>query len=207
VEGAGLPEGAWVGGDSWFGSVLSAVAVMDKFGVHSTWVIKQNSDFFPMTVIHSIIKARHDKRPAGHWVVLRAKISAVQLLAIGYAWSQSSISYFISTCGSTFPATQSYTTHYEDEFGIIQTKQIPRPHLLEWVYDYLPIIDEHNKQRQSILNLERKWPTNNCWFRLLVTMVGMSVVDLFRIYLNFDKLHYIQSLSFLISYVRTFGNA
>jgi hypothetical protein len=65
------------------------------------------------------------------------------LIAIGYAWSQKSVSYFISTCGSTNPASHSYETHFEDEFGVIQTKYIARPHLLEWVYNYLPLIDEH----------------------------------------------------------------
>ena len=57
VEGAGIPKGGWVGGDSWFGSVLSAVEVQVRFGVHSTWVIKQNHDFFPMVAIQSVIKA------------------------------------------------------------------------------------------------------------------------------------------------------
>jgi hypothetical protein len=98
-----------------------------------------------------------------------------------------SYSYFVSTCGSTYPAEQSYTTHFEDEFGIVSTKQISQPHLLEWVYDFLPLINEHNRQQQNILNLERKWPTKCCWFRLLVTIVGMSVVDLFRIYLTRTK--------------------
>ena len=125
VEGAKLPCGGWVGGDSWFGSVLSAVEVMTQFGVHSTWVIKQNSDFFLMMAIHSVLKARYSDRPAGHWVVFRTKINGVQILAISYAWSQSSVSYFVSTCGSTYPAADFYEAHYEDEFGVVSTRQIP----------------------------------------------------------------------------------
>ena len=65
--------------------------------------------------------------------------------------------------------------------------KIPWPHLLEWVYNYLPLIDEHNKQWQSSLWLEKKWPTKNCWFHLLITVVGMSAVDLHHIYLNHNK--------------------
>lgn len=42
----------------------------------------------------------------------------------------------------------------------------------------------------SLLRLEKKWPTKNCWFRLLVTLVGMSVVDCLHIYLNHDKNKY-----------------
>jgi len=40
VEGAKIPKGGWVGGDSWFGSTSTAVEVMNKFGVNSTWIKK-----------------------------------------------------------------------------------------------------------------------------------------------------------------------
>ncbi len=190
VEGAQLPPGGWAGGDSWFGSVLSAVEVMTRFKVHSTWVIKQNSDFFPMAAIHSVLTARCGDKPAGHWVVFKTTINGIKLAAIGYAWSHSSVSYFVTTCGSTHPAVNSYETHFEDEFGVVQTRKIRRPRILEWVYDYLPLLDEHNKQRQSLLRLEKKWPTKNCWFRLITTLVGMSIVDLHCVYLNHDKAKY-----------------
>ncbi len=190
VKGAGIPEGGWVGGDAWFGSVMSAVEVKKHFNVESTWVVKQNVDYFPVVPFCAVLKVLYGDRPAGHWVVFKTEISSVRLLAIAYAWSQTSIAYFVSTCGSTSPAAQSYETHFEDEFGVVTTKKIARPHLLEWVYDYLPLIDKHNKQRQSILALEKKWPTKNCWFHLLTTLVGMSVVDLFWIYLNHDRAHY-----------------
>jgi len=118
------------------------------------------------------------------------ELSGVKLLAIGFAWSQSSISYFLSKCGSTNPAANSYMTHFEDEFGTICTWSIPQPSILEWVYDYLPLIDEHNKQRQNLLHLKKKWPTKNCWFHLLTTLVGMCVVDMHRVYLNHNKHKY-----------------
>ena len=51
-------------------------------------------------------------------------------------------------------------------------------------YEYLPLIDEHNRQRQSILNMERKWCTKDVWFRLLTTMTGMCVVGMNRCYIN-----------------------
>jgi hypothetical protein len=46
VEGADIPQGGWVGGDSWFGSVMSAVEVGLRFGVNSTWIIKQNQQWY-----------------------------------------------------------------------------------------------------------------------------------------------------------------
>ncbi len=33
------------------------------------------------------------------------------------------------------------------------------------------------KQQQKILGLEQKWPTWNCWFWPLTTLLGMIIVD------------------------------
>jgi hypothetical protein len=98
--------------------------------------------------------------------------------------------YLLSTCGSTEPSEKMYTSYFEDGFGNVACKEIPRPRIAHLLYDYLPLIDEHNKQRQSILGLERKWPTRKCWFRLLTTLVGMCVVDMHRLYHNLRPSEY-----------------
>jgi hypothetical protein len=92
--------------------------------------------------------------------------------------------YLLSTCGSTEPSEKMYTSYFEDEFGNIACKEIPHPRIAQLLYDYLPLIDEHNKQQKSILGLERKWPTRKCWFRLLRTLVGMCIVDMHHLYRN-----------------------
>ena len=163
---------------------------MTKFGIHSTWIIKQNQHWFPMKPLYAVLKARFKDRPAGHWVTFTAEISGVKLIAVAYAWSQHGISYLLSTCGSTEPSERMYTSYFEDDFGNVGSKEVSRPKLAHLLYDYLPLIDEHNKQRQKILGLERKWPTRNCWFRLLTTLIGMCLVDMHRIYRNKKKGYY-----------------
>ena len=173
VEGAGLSEGSWVGGDSWFGSVLTAVEVKLQHGVHSTWIIKQNSNLYPKAPLQAILKARFGDRPAGHWVVMRATIGEVPLIALAYAWSKVGVSFFLSTCGSTGPSEHNYEGRDEDEFGHVATTSFERPEVASFLYERLPLIDEHNRQRQSFLALEKCWPTQNCWFRLLTSVVGI----------------------------------
>ena len=163
VDGANVPPNGWVGGDAWFGSVSSAIEVYKKFNVHSTFVIKNNTHLYPMEALHSVLTARFPK-PVGHWVVFTTKIAGVDLFACAYAWSQSRVSYFISTTGNTLPSKDTYRTQFEDEFGCVSYKDIPRPVFADLLYDFLPLIDEHNKQHQNILNLERCWPTRNVWF-------------------------------------------
>jgi hypothetical protein len=80
-----------------------------------------------------------------------------------------------------------YQSAFEDDFGNVNYKFLPRPQLAHSIFEYLPLIDEHNKQHQAVLGLERKWPTKCCWTRLVVTMVGMSVVDMQRLYRSEKK--------------------
>jgi hypothetical protein len=101
VEGAQIAEGGWVGGDAWFGSVLSAVEVMKRLKVHSTFIIKNNHSFFPMEAVHAVLKACFQDRPAGHWVVFHSVITGVKVMALAHAWSQRGVSHKILTCGST----------------------------------------------------------------------------------------------------------
>lgn len=56
---SGLKEGGWIGGDAWFGSVVSAVELKLRLNVYSTFVVKGNKHMFPMEVLHRLLVARH----------------------------------------------------------------------------------------------------------------------------------------------------
>jgi hypothetical protein len=135
----------------------------------------------------AVLKARHGQWPAGHWVVMSTEISGVRLLAIAFAWSQKSISFFISTIGTTAPALESYASNFEDEYGNTCSKLIQRPEIVDFIYRFLPVNDNHNKSRQHLLKPEKKWPTKDCWFRLFTSLLGFAVVDLYRIYRFHDE--------------------
>ena len=182
VKGSEVVEGGWAGGDAWFGSVQACVELKIRMGVHSTFVVKKHTQYYPVEALQDILLARHGTRPAGHWVVMRTEIAGVKLTAIAYAWSHSSIAFFITTCGSTKPSPVKYQSKFENEWGEVDFKEIDRPIILHLIYEFLPLIDEHNKQRQSILQLEKLWPTRNGFYRLTTTLLGQSVVDFHRVY-------------------------
>ena len=129
IKGASVPEGRWVGGDGWFGSAMTRVEVMKAFGVHSTWIIKNNQSLYPYKALRAVLKARFGDCPAGHWVVMKTVISEVPMFALAYAWSQSGVSYFLSTCGTTNPSPPKYETSFEDDFGVAQYRQVERPYI------------------------------------------------------------------------------
>lgn len=138
---------------------------------------------FPMQVLHAILVARFGSRPAGHWVVMQAYIEEVDVFAMADAWAQMGVAYIMSSCGKkTVAHEQPYISKYEDEYGDVKYKEmlclaIAHIHML---YEFPPIIDEHNKARQNVLALEKVWMTKNPWNRLVISFAGMGVVDLQR---------------------------
>jgi hypothetical protein len=153
--------------------------------LNSTFTIKNNTTFYPTKALHGKLQSRFGDKSAGNWVIMNTTIAGVKLMEISYAWSHRGMSYFLSACGSTTPSSVVYKSNFEDEFGNVDFKVL----VCHFLYEYLPLIEEHNKQRQSVLRLEKKWPTKDCWFRLLVTLMGMCVVDMHRLYRQQQKCH------------------
>ena len=133
-----------------------------------------------MEVLKAVLQARFPTRTAGHWVVMTATISGVNIFAMAYAWSNKGISFIVSTCGTTIRHKKNYMSKFEDAYGNASVKELARPAIAHFLFEFLPLIDEHNKQRQSVLALELSWPTKNCWFRLNTSFIGQSVVDIQR---------------------------
>jgi hypothetical protein len=118
-----------------------------------------NSDITAHTaeVLRLVESARVPKGGlAGHWVVFKTMISGVDLFAMVYAWSQKGVSYILSTYSSTEPSPKMYKSLFEDDFGKVSCKEISRPGIAHLLFDYLPLVDEQNKQRQNKLALETK---------------------------------------------------
>ena len=171
----------WIGGDAWFGGVMACVELAKHAACHSTFIVKNNTALFPKTELLSVLKARYPRNPVGQWVCMTSTIADVDILCIAYSWSKRGVSYFITTCGDSNCGTATYRTAFENEYGEAVLKDIQRPDIASFLYKYLPLVDEHNRQRQGILAIESCWPTRHCWFRLGTTLLGMCVVDFHRL--------------------------
>ena len=108
-----------------------------------------------------------------HFFSLKANIGGVDLFIMAYAWSQRGITCMVSSCGTTVRHEKTYKSKFEDEFGNVSKKELPRPAVVHFLYEFLPLIDEHNKARQNFLALEKTWLTKDPWVRLLSTLLGM----------------------------------
>ena len=139
AKNSNVIEGGWVGGDAWFGSIASCVELKHMLSLYSTFIIKQNVNFFLMKLLHSILLVHHGTHLARHWVVITTTIAEVDLYATAYAWLSKGVAYMVSTCGKTVQHEKASVTHF--------------------LHEFLPLIDEHNKARQNALALKKCWLT------------------------------------------------
>jgi hypothetical protein len=118
----------------------------------------------------------------GTWASMSAMIAGVKVCAIIYAWSKKGVSYFITTVGTTAVSPVKYITSWENDMGQTVTKAIDRLTVVSFIFQYVSEIDEHNRQRQNLIALEKCWPTKKCWEKLWLSVIDMWVVDLHRLY-------------------------
>ena len=77
-----------------------------------------------------------------------------------------------------------HASNFENDVGIIATKEIICPKIARTLHECLPVIDEHSRQRQSLLSAERKCHANDFWFRLLKTMIRVCVTGMHRWFIS-----------------------
>jgi hypothetical protein len=82
--------------------------------------------------------------------------------------------------GSSTPGPP-YIAKWPDEYGNIKQRSVPRPEIVGKYFGVSNKIDTHNQLRQHELALEELWLTQDCWFRLDTTFVGMTVTDAFQL--------------------------
>ena len=62
-------------------------------------------------------------------------------------------------------------------FTLTEIRPVDRPDVLSKFFRDSNCVDKHNQARQSELALEKKWVTNDPYFRLGTTVVGVTTVD------------------------------
>ena len=163
-------------GDAWFGSVMTAISVAKK-GFHFVGQIKTYHSRYPKDFIEDKMK----DWPGGSFLTLEATVDSVPLLAIGYKYNRRKVLFFVATRGSgTFEDGVPYEQKFPDLYGNVMVRRVPRPKILSNYFERSNVIDSHNQLRQNELALEQFILTNNCWFRLFTTLVGMTITDAYR---------------------------
>ena len=168
----------WLG-DSWFGSV-KACASVGRAGHHCCFVVKTGHGRSPKKFLEEKMK----DMPGGTWIVLegRASKEGVDLVTLGYKYNKKKVLTFVYTkgAGSSAPG-KPYEARFPDKFGNVCIRHVGRPEIVSTYFEFSNQTDMHNQSRQYDLGLEKRWVTQDPYFRLYTTMLGMTVVDCWKL--------------------------
>jgi hypothetical protein len=70
-----------------------------------------------------------------------------------------------------------YDAKFPDQYGNIKVWEVDCPAIVSTYFQMSNKVDHHNHVRQHLLRLEKLWVTENPWFRIVMTIIGMMVVD------------------------------
>ena len=168
-------------GDSWFGSVPTALGLKRvlQHPTDSITQIKTAHARYPKKFLESAMK----NWPGGSYLVMEGEIDGDVLYAVGYKYCKAKTLCFLFTEGasSTEPG-EPYRANWKDENGNSMFRDIPRPECCARYFLDCNIIDVLNQMRQKELRLEKYWVTHDGFFRLIVTVFGICVVDVWNGY-------------------------
>ena len=173
--------GTIVMGDAWFGSVR-AVTQLAKRSMDSIFQVKSNHGLFPKDFIEEALK----DGPGGTHIVLTAQDKFENdLVAIGYRYNSKVTLCFVMSknAGATTNGTP-YEMKFTDSHGNVHVRLVDRPDVISEFFQHSNGVDKHNQVRQYELALEKKWDTRDPYFRLITTLIGINVVDTWKLSLH-----------------------
>ena len=156
--------GRVVVGDSWFGSVKTAVA-LKKIGLYSILLVKTAHANYPKELLNTHKLAR------GEWVGYTAKIDDVDVMAVTF--QDLKRKQFISTCETVVPGKPRVTKHHGN---------VPRPKVAETYLKHADSIDKHNSVRTGSMGLEDVLHTHSPHLRQFFGILGFLFTNAFLAY-------------------------
>jgi hypothetical protein len=157
-------------GDARFGSVKAAAALGHK-GIRAVLQVKK------------YIEKALENAPGGVHIVLKGTApNGVDLIAIGYRYSTKTTLFFVATAnaGPTRPGKE-YEMKYTDDHGNVCVRLVERSDVVSTFFGNSNTIDKHNQAQQFDLALEKTWLTQDPYFHLSCTLIGINVVDTWKL--------------------------
>ena len=182
-------KGRHIVGDSWFGSVQSAVELW-KRGCWFTGMVKLAHREYPKHFIQNVAFTDNNKR--GDTVTLTTSKDGCTVIAHG--WNEPGKpkkprKALVSTCGVTTDVEPSKRKRafLNPETAEMDERilEVPQTHLIEEYFSGAQGIDVFNHQGQGGLRLEGLH-TRDCWFRVFESMLGTVEVNSFNAYRYFE---------------------
>lgn len=167
---------------------MQTVELLNNHGFSFVGPVKTAKKNFPKLFLEETMK----NWSGGMSLVMEGRTaSGVEVLAIGYKYNSTKVLCFVATkdAGSTLEGIP-YNARYKDGYGNGAARKVPRPDIISRYFAASNVVDKHNQARQFELALEKHWVTTNCWFRIVTSIIGITVTDAWKAFkYNNGKVH------------------
>jgi Transposase IS4 len=168
--------------DSYFASV-GAAEELRKFGMRFIGVVKTATRRYPMAYLSGIeLQQRGDRKG------LIAKDNEGKPNLLAFVWMDRARRYFIASGSSLaegMPYIRDRWRQVSNEINADPTRvqlTVPQPKAAELYYMVCSKIDQHNRDRQDTLMIERKLQTHDWSTRVNLSLLSIILVDTWRAY-------------------------
>lgn len=173
AEGSSNPYSHVLLFDSGFGGLDMCVALAKK-GLAAIVHIKSAHALFPKAALDDRLRGA----PGGSHLECDTTIDGIKFIAVGYKYNSKKTLFFLAPEGAAGTVDgEPYVTKWPDEHGNVMTRNVLRLVLASRYFLSFMKVDKHNQLRQHELALETTWRTDDGWFRLFCTLVGITIID------------------------------
>lgn len=122
--------------------------------------------------------------PAGYHMVMEAPDAPV--FAVGYKYNRRKVICFVfnKVTGVTTPG-RPYMVRWCDDNDHLCSRKVECPDVCSLYFNHCNSIDAHNHVCQFALSLEKRWVTTCGYFRIFTTVLGVCVVDCWKVSTTF----------------------
>ena len=190
-------------GDSYFASVETLLALA-KHGLYFMGIVKTAHREYPMKHLKNWYAVGNAANPplvrGSHKVLLSTYVapdgSNHSMIACGWA-ERKTLKTIVSNRGTTDQGTPSIRTRHRVAQGIdnvLFTQRysisVPRPKVIEMLFDSFAAVDIADHLRQGSLSMETSWLTKSWYVRVFATVLGMIFTDCYLAYVMEFKNHH-----------------
>jgi hypothetical protein len=124
-----------------------------------------------------------ENAPGGVHIVLKGTApNGIDLVTISYRYSTKTTLFFVATAdaGSTTPG-KPYEMKYTDDHGNVCVHLMEHSDIVSKFFLDSYTIDKHTQSRQYDLALEKTWLTQDPYFHLATTLLGIITVNTWKL--------------------------
>ena len=168
-------------GDSWFGSVKSCCALLER-GVYSVLNVKTAHKGFPKTTLLRLLANDHDQPGLTVCIPGEARIRRTRTMikATAHRGPAGVPLCLVSSCCTTQPAgTMKYMVKHPTDTTHLLAKEIPVDETTQLYRSRYSIVDQHNRLRTGSVAFHDVWKTHDFRIRELSELIGLAEVNTF----------------------------